>query len=94
MNEEESDWLCNELRELLRRGPGNHDLNALREARGILGTLRSAGLGDDVRGKSLEIEDSFERWFSAQKWRGQDEGQSVRRHLLALIETLGMCIQR
>ncbi len=75
---------CEDLRKLIERGP-REDPIALDQALALLGTLAAATHWDYPRGKLVDLEHNFRRWFSDRRWRGTDEGSGCRAELVADI---------
>jgi hypothetical protein len=85
----EVDTLCEELRDLIKLGPGVND-DALRRARGIIETFRATRSGDYVNEKLIELAEGFEQWFSARNWDiNFDAGASCKQWLYVDIGGLG-----
>jgi hypothetical protein len=94
MNDQEFETLCDELEKLIELGPGVND-TALRGARALVHKIRNDGtLTGYVKEKATEAEGDFTIWFSATKWRKYDEGDRLRRMLLADISKLRGGVRR
>jgi hypothetical protein len=93
--DDEESQLTDKLQSLVTHGPGSRgDPGALLEALGILAEVRSAALGDDVTGRSRELEDSFKEWFSdSRKWNDVTKIEFSRMCLHHLINGLQAAIQ-
>jgi hypothetical protein len=85
MDSNETERFCEQLLKLIDSGPGK-DLDALREALGIVSTLQRAA-ARYPRGKLTELEEEFTRWFSSKRWRTNvdDEGKQLRHSLISDI---------
>lgn len=94
MNAEEAIRLCESLLDTVSLGPGiQNELFALPEARVSIQRLRSAIGASDVSRRLLEIESSFDKWFTERDWRGYDQGRSFQHDLYANISKLRTSIQ-
>ena len=85
MDAAEVEKLYEELRNLIKLGPGVND-DALSHARGIIETFRTMRSGDYVNEKLVGLADGFERWFSAGDWNSNfDAGASCKQWLYSDI---------
>jgi hypothetical protein len=87
MNQVEVEKRCDKLRALIKRGPGVN-ASGLKKVRGIIAELRAAEYGTYVNEKLGSLEEGFERWFSARKWKGEDDGQTLSHWILMDISKL------
>lgn len=78
--------LCDQLSTTVTLGPGLHNaIFAMSDARETLDTLRLKIPAIDIQNGLVEIEASFERWFTPSDWRGHDQGQSFQQDLYTKI---------
>jgi hypothetical protein len=84
--------LCEELLKLVKRGAPGENPDVLREALVIVRRLKRSAPTAYQREKLTVIEEQFERWFSASKYRFaldiDADGQQVRDTLMLHITTL------
>jgi hypothetical protein len=86
---EEATRLCETLWDSVSLGPGiQNSVFAMPEVRASIERLRGEIAANDVRGRLLEIETLFEKWFSDREWRGHDQGRSLQRDLYSKIKNL------
>jgi hypothetical protein len=86
MDEAEARQQCERLRNLLNRGPGK-DPSALREALGVVDTLRPAA-APYPRSRLTAVSGQLRLWFSVRKWQevGDPAGLHMRDWLMQDIE--------
>jgi hypothetical protein len=89
LDAEEATRLCESLWDSVSLGPGVQNAGfAMPEVRATIERLRGEIVANDVRGRLLEIEPLFEKWFSDRDWRGHDQGRSFQRDLYSKIKNL------
>jgi hypothetical protein len=89
LDAQEATRLCESLWNSVSLGPGvQNALFAMPEVRASIDRLRGEISPHDVRRRLLEIEKLFEKWFSAEDWRGYDQGRSFQRDLHSKIKNL------
>jgi hypothetical protein len=87
MNPDEASRICDELHKYVDQGPGENP-RVFGAALGALRRLRANASWDHPLTILLDLEVQIARWFSPEQWRGIDDRQHSRDHLLNQISRL------
>lgn len=87
MNPDEASRICDELHKCVDQGPGENP-RVFGAALSALRRLRANASWDYPLTILMELEVQLAKWFSPDKWRGTDDGQRSRDHLLNQISRL------